>query len=330
MPYRIRANGKHVTLARSKVQLIVCTIFTFFLLHNLVTIPFLLMSNKENSTKMGIRHKILTRVAGSTSHLIAYLISLKMIWGSGARSKLEQILSGIQKFESIPVTVSQIQRKRNFYYWILSKYQLLKPLMDLTNKLLSLMLLLSVGFYIPFFAFQTSIVFTNAAEQFSTLMFHCVRQYSSLLIFMGIPSEIHRQASNIHAKLLNSKLSPKIDTNSIIRLSIDREMSALSLKVGSFYVISYEFMATVICGCFQILVMSNIFLRVTESYEKLNAQHDPKFMSNVLDLVSDGASATLFSLFIGLLWVGRRGLVDFVNSTLTIQSKSSVALRCVM
>jgi len=76
---------------------------------------------------------------------------------------------------------------------VLSKYRLLKPLMEKTNKTLSVMFLFSIGFYIPFFAFQTSIVFTNAEEQFGTILFHTLRQYSSLVIFMGLPSEIHRQ-----------------------------------------------------------------------------------------------------------------------------------------
>lgn len=77
-------------------------------------------------------------------------------------------------------------------FQIINEYRKLKPLIQTTTKLLFWVLMFGIGFYIPFFAFQLGIVLTNAQEEGTTILFYCLRQYLSMIIFMGVPSEIHR------------------------------------------------------------------------------------------------------------------------------------------
>lgn len=51
---------------------------------------------------------------------------------------------------------------------------------------------------------------------------------------------------HVYTFMLLDKVSGYASTKRIIRINIDREMSMLSLKIGNFYVISYELMATVV------------------------------------------------------------------------------------
>ncbi len=51
---------------------------------------------------------------------------------------------------------------------------------------------------------------------------------------------------HVYTFMLLDKVSIYTTTKRIIRINIDREMSILSLKIGNFYVISYELMATVV------------------------------------------------------------------------------------
>lgn len=86
--------------------------------------------------------------------------------------------------------------------YILADYKKLKPLLQKFNKLLHWAIAVGVCFTFPNFAFQTGLALTSSdvdQEAVDTILLTGMRYYLSLILLIGIPSEIHR-----HVRLLYS------------------------------------------------------------------------------------------------------------------------------